>query len=187
MEHPAPRAHESTGRSGVKAKLHEELRNYAVVAAYLYICFGTVLLYETALLRQEGVPFLPHGLAAVKALILGKFLLIGEALGVGSRRHPRGLLRAIAWKSVLLFVLLVVLTALEELLVGWAHGRSFAQLLAEFDGHSALEMLAKSLLLLLVLIPLVAVTEFSRRLGPGVLKDMLFPAPGRGDGGDGRE
>ena len=185
MEHPAPHAHESTGGSKVKAKLHEELRNYAVVAAYLYICFGTVLLYETALLREEGVQFLPHGLAAVKALILGKFLLIGEALGVGSRRRARGLLGAIAWKSVLLFVFLLVLTALEELLVGWAHGRSFAQMLAEFDGQSALEMFAKCLLLLLVLIPLVAVTELSRWLGPDVVKGVLFPASKQGDGDGG--
>jgi Na+-transporting NADH:ubiquinone oxidoreductase subunit NqrD len=146
-----------------KDRARGELRNYAIVAAYLYVCFGAILLYETALLREEGIAFLPHGLAAIKALILGKFILIGEAVGVGTRVQPRSLLSAIAASTALFLLLLLAMSVVEELVVGKVHGRSLAEVIAEFREHAGLEILAKSLLMLLILIPLVAFRELRRR------------------------
>jgi len=164
----------------LKERAREELRNYAVVAAYLYVCFGALLLYRSALLQEAGTSLLPHGAAIVKALILGKFILLGEAAGVGTRVGGRTLLQSIATKSLLFFLLLVALTVLEELLVGKVHGRSFAQTVTELEQRSVLEALATCFLLLLVLIPLIAVKELSRALGPGVLSRMLkSSAPGK--------
>lgn len=164
-------------RPSIKDRAREELRRYAVVALYLYLSFGVILLYESALLGEHGVKFLPHGLAAAKALILGKFLLIGEAVGVGSRRGSRTLSAAVARRTAWLFVFLLVLTVLEELLVGWTHGRPAGRTLSELTGGSAFAVLAKSLLTLLILAPLVTVTECARRLGPAAVKDLLRPAP----------
>jgi hypothetical protein len=170
----------SDAAHSLKERAREELRNYAFVAAYLYVCFGALLLYKSALLQEAGGHLLPHGVAIVKALILGKFILLGEAAGVGTRVGGRSLLKSIATKSVLFFLLLVTLTVLEELVVGKVHGRSFAQTVSEFEQHSVLEMLATCLLLLLVLVPLIAVKELSRALGPGVMSRMLKdPIPGR--------
>jgi hypothetical protein len=149
--------------TSLKERAREELRNYAIVAAYLYVCFGAILFYKAALLQEEGVAFFPHGLAAVKALILGKFILIGEAVGVGKHVKSRSLLAAVAAKTVLFFVLLIVLLVVEELIVGKVHGHSLAETIAEFRAHSGLEMLATSILMLLVLIPLIAFKELRRR------------------------
>jgi Na+-transporting NADH:ubiquinone oxidoreductase subunit NqrD len=149
--------------ASLKERARKELRNYAIVAAYLYVCFGAILLYKTALLREEGVAFLPHGLAAIKALILGKFILIGEAVGVGERARPQSLLSAIASSTALYFVLLVVLSIVEELIVGKVHGHSLAQTVAEFREHAGLELLATSFLMLLILIPLIAFKELRQR------------------------
>lgn len=159
----------------LKERAREELRSYAIVATYLYFCFAAVLLYKSALLREAGIGFLPHGVAAIKALILGKFILIGEAVGVGNRaRRGRTLIHAIATKSVLFFLFLLLLSAAEELLVGKLHGHTMGQTLAEFQEHSALEQLAKSLLVLLTLVPLIAVRELSQALGPGVLWKLVL-------------
>lgn len=149
--------------TSLKERAREELRNYAFVAAYLYVCFGAILFYKTALLREEGVAFLPHGLAAIKALILGKFILIGEAIGVGSRVQPQPVVSAIATRTALFFLLLIVLSVVEELVVGKMHGRSLAETIAELREHAGLEMLATSILMLLVLVPLIAFKEFRRR------------------------
>jgi len=157
----------------LKERARHELRDYAIVAAYLFVCFGTIVLYKSALLREAGLNPLPSGIAAIKALILGKFILIGEAAGVGTRIRPRALLLAVAWKSVLFFLMLVVLSVTEELLVGRVHGHSFAQTLAEYEQRSVLELIASCLLLLLVLIPLIAAKEFSSALGPVVLARLL--------------
>lgn len=147
----------------LKERAREELRNYAFVAAYLYVCFGAILFYKTALLREEGVAFLPHGLAAIKALILGKFILIGEAIGVGTRVQPRSLVSAIAARTALFFLLLIALSVIEELVVGRVHGRSLTASVAGLRAHAGLEMLATSLLMLLVLVPLISFKELRRR------------------------
>ena len=149
--------------ASLKERAREELRNYAFVAAYLYVCFGAILFYKTALLHEEGVAFLPHGLAAIKALILGKFILIGEAVGVGTRAHGRSLISSVAYKTALFFLLLIFLSVVEELVVGKVHGRSLAETTAEFRAHAGLELLATSVLVLLILIPLIAFKELRRR------------------------
>jgi hypothetical protein len=169
----------SEGSFGERAL--KELRSYVIVAAYLYVCFGALLLYKSALLQQAGVNPLPHGIAVVKALVLGKFILLGEAAGVGKQARGRTLAGAIAIKSVLFFVLLVVLSVIEELVVGRVHGHSFAQTIAEYERHSVLEMLATCLLLLLVLVPLIAFKEFTRVIGPGALRAR---PPGDGQSGN---
>lgn len=167
------------GKPGVKDRLRDELRKYLWVSAYLYVCFAALMLFEATLVASaSGTSVaLPHGLALGKALILGKFLLIGEAAHVGERMRARSLLQLIAQRVGLLLVLLIVLTAVEELLVGRAHGHSFAQTLDEFWSQSMPELLAKCLLMLLILVPLVSVTEIGRALGPGRLLRMLRSPP----------
>ena len=149
-----------------------------------------MLLYKYALLREAGPAYLPFGLAAAKALILGKFVLIGEAARLGSRLKSRSLLQLIARRALLFLLLLILLTLIEEIVVGWVHGHSMAHTLAEYGQRSSLEMLATCLLMLLVLVPLVAVTEVSRALGSGALRRLLFAPPDRGAAlgraGDGR-
>lgn len=166
----------AAAHASVRERLHEELREYAIVFVYLYICLGILLLYKSVILNHAGVAFVPAGIAAVKALILGKFLLIGKAVGVGDRGPATTLLHLIVRKSVLLLLLLVVLSTLEEVVVGWFHGHSFVQTFAEFGGRAP-EMAVSSLLMLMVLLPFVGLTELSRVLGQGVLMRALRGQP----------
>jgi hypothetical protein len=168
---------------GVKARLREELHKYLIVSGYLYVCFVAIVLFKMAILRDAGIAYLPLGFAAAKALILGKFLLIGEAARVGSRVGARTVLQRIVRRVALLFALLIVLVVVEELLVGWFHGHPLAQTLAEYR-HRLPEVLAMLLLLLLILVPLVAVTEVSRAMGPGALRDLFLTPPEQATSGD---
>jgi hypothetical protein len=158
----------------VKERLREELRRYLAVSAYLYVCFAAILLYKSAILSSIGEHYLPLGLAAGKALILGKFVLLGEAAGVGKRIGARTLLQRILSSSVLFLVVLVLLTIVEEIIVGLVHGHSLGQAVAALAEHPWPETLASCFLMLLVLIPLVTVTEMSRTLGPGALRQLLL-------------
>jgi len=154
--------------------LQAEITKYAAVSAYLYVCFAALLLYKSSLLNSEGAGYLSHGVALGKALILGKFILIGEAVGIGTRIKAGSLLQHIVWKSVLFLVLLVLLTALEELIVGWFHDRTTAQTLAEFAARPKLELIAQVLLMLMVLLPLITAKELNKTLGEGVLRRLLL-------------
>jgi hypothetical protein len=160
-------------KATVKEKARHELRNYAFVSGYLFVCFAVLWFYETT---WSGDTEVMANLAAVavKALVLGKFILLGEAVGVGNRSQAPHLLGSIVGKSLQFLVLLILLTVAEEVLVGWYHGVSFSQTLAEFEQHTVVQMLAKCLLALLILLPLIATKEFSRTLGPGKLRGLLL-------------
>jgi hypothetical protein len=67
---------------------------------------------------------------------------------------------------------LVVLTAIGESVVGLVHGESIRQALTAIADRPVRETIASCLLMLLVLVPLVTVTEFGRTLGPGRLRQL---------------
>jgi hypothetical protein len=164
---------------GVVERAREELRKYAGVSAYLYVCFAAILFYRWAMQGDEAVRAVHWGTAAAKALILGKFLLIGEAVHAGERVASRTRLQRIAWRTVALAALLVALTVVEEIVVGWFHGGGIAQMLGELRERPLAELAAEALLVLLVLVPLVTVEEMAKALGSGALMRLLrSPAQG---------
>ena len=158
----------------IKHRLREELINYAIVTAYLFICFSALFLYKTALVSPGEVQTLPFGLALGKALILGKFILIGEGVGIGGRVTVPRMAHQILLKSLMFLLLLLVLTLLEELLVGWFHGHDAQATFSEIIGSGTLELVSQIFIMLLVLIPLIAFKTIGEALGPGVLQGLLF-------------
>ena len=167
----------SSSKPTLKERAIEEMRSFKLVAGYLFVCFAVLMFYESTLPGGAEAGVFSLGAAAVKAAILAKFLLLGQALGVGEKTLATKLGPTIAGKSVQLWLLVIVLSVAEELVVGKFHGKSFGASLAEYGSRSTLHMLAKSLVLLLVLLPLIAVREFSRTLGPGALRAMLDAKP----------
>ena len=155
-------------------KLGRELKEYAVISLYLYICFAVILLYKTAVLQAHGVVYAPYGLAAIKALILAKFMLVGQATKLGERYREKPLIFPILHKSLIFLVLLVMLSVIEEVVAGALRGRSVATSLSEFAGGTWLQILAETLLLLLILLPYFAFRQIGEYLGTGSLRRMLF-------------
>lgn len=158
----------------IRARVRHELNSYAAAALYLFLCLGAIQFYADAVLRAEGVPLMPIGFAAIKALILAKFLLVGEALHLGERfeRHP--LIVPLVWRSVLFLLLLLALSALEVVVAGLLHGEQLGQIAGEIGGGTWMRRLAGSLLLWLVLLPYFAFRLTSNALGPGVLQQMFL-------------
>jgi len=159
---------------GWARKLGHELKEYAAISLYLYICFAVIVLYKTAVLRAHGVDYAPYGLAAIKALILAKFMLVGEATKMGGRYRNKALIFPIIHKSLVFLVLLVVLSVIEEVVAGAFRGRSVATSLSEFAGGTWLQIIATALLLLLILLPYFAFRQIGEYLGRGSLHRMLF-------------
>lgn len=157
-----------------RQRLLEELRKYALITLYLWVCFGVILLNKAAVLSEQGIDYLPLGIALVKALVLGKFILIGDAMSVGRRAERHPLLRRIAWKSVAFLILLIVFKILEEIIVGWFHDEPVRQAVSEFMARSWIENLAPVFLMLLILIPIIAATEIYRALGPEGFRASLL-------------
>ena len=48
-----------TGKSAYRERVVTELREFAVLAAYLFICFTALAAYKAAILKAYGVSFTP--------------------------------------------------------------------------------------------------------------------------------
>jgi hypothetical protein len=151
-----------------------EFREFAILTLYLYITLGAVIVMKTAVLHAEGIEFAPWGVAIVKALLLAKFMLIGRALKIGERHTTRPLIWPTLDKAFAFLVLLVVLTIIEEAVVGLFHGQSIAASLRDLVGRRLEETLAGYLIMLLVLIPYFAFRVLGEALGEGRLTRMFF-------------
>jgi hypothetical protein len=165
--------HERASKPTLKERAIEELHTFKLVAGYLFVCFAVLMFYESTLPGGGEAGVFSLSAAAIKAAILAKFLLLGQALGVGEKAHVTRWGPAVFAKSVQLWLLVLVLSVAEELLVGRFHGIPFGATLADYESRSIAHMLAKSLVVLLVLLPLIATREFSRSLGPGALRGIL--------------
>jgi hypothetical protein len=94
-------------------------------------------------------------------------MLIGRAMGIGERYTDRPLIWPTLYKAFAFLVFLVVLTIIEEVVVGLLHHQSVAASLAELTGAKLEEFLAGILIVLLVLIPYCAIGVLSERLAKG--------------------
>jgi len=133
-----------------------------------------VILMKTAVLHTEGIEFAPWGLAIVKALLLAKFMLVGRALKIGERNTTSPLIWPTLHRAFAFLVLLVILTIIEEAVVGLFHGQSITASLRDLVGRRLEETLAGYLIMLLVLIPYFAFRVLGEAVGEGRLTRMFF-------------
>jgi hypothetical protein len=160
-------------RPAVRERLHEEVREFFFIFVYLWVCFGAVMIFKAAVLRDVGIDVAPLGVAALKAAILGKFLLLGQHTRLDRHDATAPVWHAIARKVAAFFVLLVVLTLLEYLFEAWHRGHGIPRTIAGFTGVGLAEVLARAVLLLLVLIPYIAFREIDAALGHGRIRKLL--------------
>jgi hypothetical protein len=125
-------------------------------------------------LHAHGIGYAPYGLAAIKALILGKFILIGHALKIGERFRRRPLIYPVLYKSLVFLAILVVFSVVEEAVSGVIHGRALMESLSDIAGGSWSQIGATSLLMWLILLPYFAFRQISEVLGDGKLRRMFF-------------
>jgi hypothetical protein len=155
-------------------RLAHEMKVYAGISLYFYVCFGAILLYKASVLEAHGLSYAPYGLAAAKALILGKFVLIGQAIHMGERYKHKPLIYRVLYKSVIFLMVLAALSFLEEVIVSAIHGRTVVQTISEIAGGRWSEIAMTCALLWLILLPYFAFQQISEVLGEGKLRQMLF-------------
>lgn len=160
-------------------RARHELVAYAAIASYLMVWFLALMFYKATILRSVGVEFAPIGFAVVKSLILAKFMLLLEAVKLGERRGGGSIMIVQIFKKALLFTLaLIVMSMIEEIIVGHFHGRGAKEVLKEMAGGSLAQVFASATLMFLVLLPYMAFRRVA--LAVGDLPELLFtkaPAP----------
>jgi len=164
--------------TNAKATLHQramhELKELVFISLYLYITLGAVILMKSAVLHTQGIEFSPWGIAIVKAVVLAKFMLLGDAMKIGERTTTGPLIWPTLYKAFAFLVLLIIMTIIEEAVVGLFHHQSIAASLGELVGPRLEETIAGYLIMLLVLIPYFAFRVLDEALGEGRVIRMFF-------------
>jgi hypothetical protein len=161
-------------KTSIGKRAAHELKQFLIIAVYLYVCFTALAYLKAAILQAHGIAFAPFGFAAVKALICAKFLSIGYVFHLGERYKKHALVWPILHRSFVFLALLIVLTVLEELIVGYLHHRTFADSIAEIGGGTVHQAIATLIILLLILIPFFAFRSLADVLGERVLLRLFF-------------
>ncbi len=165
---------ETTAKAPLHQRAIHEFKELVFISLYLYITLGAVVLVKTAVLHAEGIEYAPWGIAIVKAVVLAKFMLLGDAMKIGVRFGARPLIWPTLYRALAFLVLLIILTVIEEAVVGLFHHQSIAASLSELVGPRLEETLAGYLIMLLVLIPYFAFRVLGEALGEGRLTRMFF-------------
>jgi hypothetical protein len=152
----------------------DELKEFLVIAAYLYVCFTAMAYLKFAILRAHDIVFAPFGFAAAKALICAKFMSVGHVLHLGERHKDRALIWPTLYKSFVFLVFLLLLNVLEEVLVGLLHHHTLAESLADFAGGTLDQLIATSVIVLLILIPFFAFRTLGEVVGERNLIRVFF-------------
>jgi hypothetical protein len=82
------------------------------------ITLGLVILMKTAVLCTQGIEFRPWDISIVKALLLTKFILLGDAMKIGERTTTRPLIWPTLYMAFPFLMLLLIMTIIEEANVG---------------------------------------------------------------------
>jgi hypothetical protein len=167
-------ATETHAKATLNQRAVHELREFVILTAYLYVTLGAVILMKAAVLHTHGIHSALWGIAIVKALLLAKFMLIGNGLKLGERYKDRPLIWPTLHKAAAFLVLLVILTSLEEVVVGLFHGLSISASLGDLFGRRLEETLAGFLIMLLILIPFFGFRVLNEAIGGDRLRRVFF-------------
>jgi hypothetical protein len=158
----------------VRDRVRHELREMAIITAYLFVCFAAELEFKASVLHAQETLLAPLGIAIVKALICAKFMLLGSAFHVGGRVTRPPLILPTLRRSAAFLVLLIVLNVIEEVVVGLIHGRSVGDAMAEIAGGTWPQIIATTIILLLILIPFFAFRALGDVIGEQTLVQLYF-------------
>ena len=161
-------------KSAIRERISTEMKEFVVIAVYLFVCFTAVAFLKAAILHAHGIDFAPFGFATAKALIFAKFILLGRALSIGEQFKTYPLIWPTLHKSFAFLVLLMVLNVIEEVVVGLIHHRTILDSIADIGGGTIEQMIATSVIMLLILIPFFAFHTLGEIVGEDNLIQLFF-------------
>jgi hypothetical protein len=140
------------------SRMTNELREFVILAGYLYVCFTALAYLKATILHDQGIDFAPWAFAAIKAVVSAKFMLIGRALGLGDslKNYP------------------LIVPTLYKITIGYLHGRTIVDATSEIAGGTRDQRLATSIVLLLIFIPYFAFRSLGDIIGDKILVRLYF-------------
>jgi hypothetical protein len=167
-------------RHGWKKRALGELLNLSITVIYIWVLLSVFALHREIILAKYQINYSEKfGFAFVNAVILAKFMWLGEILHAGKRAAGKALLYSTLWNAALFTVILMICHLLEEALVKVWHGHSFAASFSEAVADPR-DVFARMLLVFVMLIPFFLAKGLIEILGKDEMKRLLLKAHAEG-------
>jgi hypothetical protein len=162
-------------KGSLKQKLFHELKVFWVYVVYLTLVFGAFTQYRRLILADVGIVYTDYGVALIEALILGKVMMIGDAIHLGRGLEHKPLIFPTLLKTAIFTIFVSLFIFIEHAIKGLIKGKGAVEGVMEFLGKGPYEVLAGVLVIFVAFIPFFALREVSRVLGgEGELLALFF-------------
>jgi hypothetical protein len=158
-------------KKSLKARAVYEARELIIVVLYLTFFFCTLTTYSMVLHKTYDSAMANYGEALFKALVIGKIILIGEALRVGKKFESQPLLPFSAVKAFVYTLIVFAFHIVELLVVSLFQNKGLD---SAFHNVRFDDLLARSFVVFSTFIPFFAFRELGRRLGEDKFKSLVF-------------
>ena len=161
-------------KAALAERAETEAKELFFLTLYLFIVFGALVFLKAAILEADGVHWAHWGFAAIKAILIAKFILIGRALHIGEGLRTKPLIWQTLHKAIAFTIFVALLTVIEEAAIGMGiHGKTFSQSIADLGGGTVKQMIATEFIVFVV-VPLFAFGALSEAMGEKALVRAFF-------------
>jgi hypothetical protein len=161
-------------KPGWKKRALDELRKLSITVTYIWLLLSVFTLHREIILANYHINYsAKFGFAFINAVVLAKFMWLGEILHAGKKAAGKALLYSTLWNSGLFTVILMACHLLEEALVKVWHGQSFAASFSETVTDPR-DIFATMLVVFVVLIPFFFAKGLIEILGKDEIKRLLL-------------
>lgn len=157
-----------------KDRVKREIVEYWLNVIYLALFFGLFTTYKRLILADYRISYFDYGVAIFQALVLGKVIMIGNALRIGRGLQDKPLIYPTLFRAFVFTVFVALFKILEFTASGLIHGKGLAGGFNELLGKGVYELLAGLLVMFLAFIPFFAIKELGLVLGEGKLAKLFF-------------
>ena len=161
--------------------LKHEFAEMIPPTVYFFVIFHIVALIRELMTKNTGIDISTSTSIGIASLILGKAVLLANALPFINRFPEKPLIWNVCWKTALYFLVALVIHYLEHLYDFWKVAPGFAaanqKLLSEIVWP---HFWAIQILLTVLIFTYCVASELARVVGPDKLKRMFFgPLPAK--------
>ena len=159
-------------------KIKEEFLAILPPTIFFFVTLSLIAIVRMLMVRGTGLPISSPLQIAIGALILGKAVLISDLLPFVNRYPDKPLAYNIAWKTVIYFLVALVLHYLERLADFWKEAGGVVagneKLLSEIVWP---HYWAVQIVLMVLIFDYCVIRELARVIGPQKLREMFFGRP----------
>ncbi len=160
-------------KESLKARVYREFRGYWLIVAHLTLVFAAFTQYRRLVLAAHDIVYTDYFIAVIKAMVLAKVVMIGDALRLGRGLERLPLIWPTLYKTAVFTVFLVLFTLVEHGVRGLWKGDGFGAGVGALVSRRD-EVLAGMLVVAVGLIPFFAFREIGRTMERGKLMRMFF-------------